>query len=110
MTRRPISAVVAIAFNTYGGTDVLELVDTEPPVPGSSQDTYAARWSSRRSGAGTFDFAGIERETSRHVRPPGAALSPVVMECRSHTTLRMGNSTWSSDVPGWVGGVRSDGS
>ncbi|WP_440071681.1 flavin reductase family protein [Streptosporangium sp. OZ121] len=40
-----------------------------------------------------FGVAGIEREASRHVRPPRVAASPVVLECRSHTTLRMGNST-----------------
>ncbi|MFC4532936.1 flavin reductase family protein [Sphaerisporangium dianthi] len=40
-----------------------------------------------------FDFAGIEREASLRVRPPRVAASPVVLECRSHTTLRMGNST-----------------
>ena len=40
-----------------------------------------------------FGTAGIEREPSRHVRPPRVAASPVVLECRSHTTLRMGNST-----------------
>ncbi|GAA3061503.1 flavin reductase family protein [Pseudonocardia yunnanensis] len=40
-----------------------------------------------------FGTAGIEREASRHVRPPRVAASPVVLECRSHTTLRMGNST-----------------
>ncbi|MEV5150109.1 flavin reductase family protein [Streptomyces sp. NPDC052727] len=40
-----------------------------------------------------FDTAGIEREASRRVRPPRVAASHVVLECRSHTTLRMGNST-----------------
>ncbi|MDP4503980.1 flavin reductase family protein [Nonomuraea turcica] len=40
-----------------------------------------------------FGFAGVEREASRRVRPPRVAASPVVLECRSHTTLRMGNST-----------------
>lgn len=40
-----------------------------------------------------FDFAGIDREPSLYVRPPRVAASPVVLECRSHTTLRMGNST-----------------
>ncbi|WP_329530425.1 flavin reductase family protein [Streptomyces sp. NBC_01450] len=40
-----------------------------------------------------FDTAGIEREASRCVRPPRVAASHVVLECRSHTTLRMGNST-----------------
>ncbi|MEU7855440.1 flavin reductase family protein [Nonomuraea sp. NPDC049141] len=40
-----------------------------------------------------FGTAGIEREPSRHVRPPRVASAPVVLECRSHTTLRMGNST-----------------
>ncbi|MFI7125201.1 flavin reductase family protein [Nonomuraea sp. NPDC050153] len=40
-----------------------------------------------------FGVAGVEREASRHVRPPRVAASPVVLECRSHTTLRMGNST-----------------
>ncbi|WP_345656968.1 flavin reductase family protein [Streptomyces siamensis] len=40
-----------------------------------------------------FDTAGIQREASRCVRPPRVAASHVVLECRSHTTLRMGNST-----------------
>ncbi|KMS91362.1 flavin reductase [Streptomyces regensis] len=40
-----------------------------------------------------FDVAGIEREPSLRVRPARVAASPVVLECRSHTTLRMGNST-----------------
>ncbi|MED7821953.1 flavin reductase family protein [Streptomyces chiangmaiensis] len=40
-----------------------------------------------------FETAGVEREDSRCVRPPRVAASPVVLECRSHTTLRMGNST-----------------
>lgn len=40
-----------------------------------------------------FGHAGIEREPSLHVRPPRVAASPVVLECRSHTTLRLGNST-----------------
>ncbi|MGI5515900.1 flavin reductase family protein [Streptomyces sp. CA-106131] len=40
-----------------------------------------------------FDTAGIEREASRRVRPPRVAVSHVILECRSHTTLRMGNST-----------------
>ncbi|MEU4093647.1 flavin reductase family protein [Streptomyces sp. NPDC026673] len=40
-----------------------------------------------------FDHAGIEREPSLRVRPSRVAASPVVLECRSHTTLRMGNST-----------------
>ncbi|MET8647308.1 flavin reductase family protein [Streptomyces sp. NPDC004675] len=40
-----------------------------------------------------FETAGVEREASRCVRPPRVAVSPVVLECRSHTTLRLGNST-----------------
>ncbi|MER6463907.1 flavin reductase family protein [Streptomyces sp. NPDC001288] len=40
-----------------------------------------------------FGTAGIEREASRSVRPPRVAASHAVLECRSHTTLRMGNST-----------------
>ncbi|MFF3562416.1 flavin reductase family protein [Streptomyces sp. NPDC002574] len=40
-----------------------------------------------------FDFADIEREPSLRVRPPRVAASPVALECRSHTTVRMGNST-----------------
>ncbi|MER5795323.1 flavin reductase family protein [Streptomyces sp. NPDC001980] len=40
-----------------------------------------------------FDTAGIEREASKCVRPPRVAASHAVLECRSHTTLRMGNST-----------------
>ncbi|MET8954883.1 flavin reductase family protein [Streptomyces sp. NPDC004393] len=40
-----------------------------------------------------FDTAGIQREASRCVRPPRVANSHVALECRSHTTLRMGNST-----------------
>ncbi|GAA4629579.1 flavin reductase family protein [Actinoallomurus vinaceus] len=40
-----------------------------------------------------FDLVGIEREPSRYVRPPRVAAAPVVLECRSHITLRVGNST-----------------
>jgi flavin reductase (DIM6/NTAB) family NADH-FMN oxidoreductase RutF len=40
-----------------------------------------------------FDHAGIGREPSLCVRPPRVAASPIVLECRSHTTLRMGNAT-----------------
>ncbi|MFJ3305202.1 flavin reductase family protein [Streptomyces sp. NPDC086549] len=40
-----------------------------------------------------FDTAGIEREASRCVRPSRVAAAYVALECRSHTTLRMGNST-----------------
>ncbi|MFF7755691.1 flavin reductase family protein [Streptomyces sp. NPDC007971] len=40
-----------------------------------------------------FDTAGVEREASKCVRPPRVASSHVVLECRSHTTLSMGNST-----------------
>ncbi|MER6538156.1 flavin reductase family protein [Streptomyces sp. 900105755] len=40
-----------------------------------------------------FDTAGIEREASRSVRPPRVAAAHVALECRSHTTLRMGNCT-----------------
>ncbi|MEU1532413.1 flavin reductase family protein [Streptomyces fagopyri] len=40
-----------------------------------------------------FSYAGIEREPSLYVRPARVAASPVVLECRSHTTLRLGNST-----------------
>ncbi|MFK0110540.1 flavin reductase family protein [Streptomyces sp. NPDC091217] len=42
---------------------------------------------------GEFDIAGIEREASRCVRPSRVAAAHVALECRSHTTLRMGNST-----------------
>ncbi|MFD3456191.1 flavin reductase family protein [Streptomyces sp. NPDC058691] len=44
-------------------------------------------------GVSEFDYAGIEREPSLRVRPPRVAASPVALECRSHTTVRMGNST-----------------
>lgn len=40
-----------------------------------------------------FEHAGIAHEPSLRVRPPRVAASPVVLECRSHTTVRMGNST-----------------
>ncbi|MCO6010787.1 flavin reductase family protein [Actinoallomurus purpureus] len=40
-----------------------------------------------------FDYAGIEREPSLQIRPPRVAAAPVVLECRSHVTLRVGNST-----------------
>jgi flavin reductase (DIM6/NTAB) family NADH-FMN oxidoreductase RutF len=40
-----------------------------------------------------FDYAGIDREASLHVAPPSVAAAPVVLECRSHLTVRVGNST-----------------
>ncbi|MFJ6215656.1 flavin reductase family protein [Streptomyces sp. NPDC092296] len=42
---------------------------------------------------GEFDAVGIEREASLRVRPPRVAASPVALECRLHSTLRLGNST-----------------
>ncbi|QJT05968.1 flavin reductase family protein [Streptomyces asoensis] len=42
---------------------------------------------------GEFDAVGIEREPSLRVKPPRVAASPVALECRLHSTLRIGNST-----------------
>lgn len=39
-----------------------------------------------------FDAVGVEREPSRLVRPPRVASSPVALECRLHTTIRLGDS------------------
>lgn len=40
-----------------------------------------------------FDAVGIEREPSLLVKPPRVAASPAVLECRLHSTMRLGNST-----------------
>ena len=40
-----------------------------------------------------FDAVGIEREASLRVKPPRVAASPVALECRLHSTLRLGDST-----------------
>ncbi|MCD0485440.1 flavin reductase family protein [Streptacidiphilus sp. ASG 303] len=42
---------------------------------------------------GEFDAVGVEREPSMRVKPPRVAASPVALECRLHSTLRLGNST-----------------
>ncbi len=44
-------------------------------------------------GVGEFDAVGIEQEASLRVKPPRVAGSPVALECRLHSTLRLGNST-----------------
>jgi flavin reductase (DIM6/NTAB) family NADH-FMN oxidoreductase RutF len=36
---------------------------------------------------------GIEQEPSLRVKPPRVAASPAALECRLHSTLRLGNST-----------------
>lgn len=38
-----------------------------------------------------FDAVGIEREASLRVAPPRVAGSPVALECRLHSMLRLGN-------------------
>lgn len=40
-----------------------------------------------------FDAVGLEREPSQVVRPPRVARSPVALECRLHSTVRLGDST-----------------
>lgn len=45
------------------------------------------------AGSSEFDSVGIEREASAVVGPPRVAASPVGLECRLHSTLRLGNST-----------------
>ncbi|MFI6575950.1 flavin reductase family protein [Nocardiopsis sp. NPDC050513] len=40
-----------------------------------------------------FDAVGLARETSRAVRPPRVADSPVALECVLHSTVRLGDST-----------------
>ncbi len=44
-------------------------------------------------GVSEFDEVGIEREPSLRVKPPRVAASPVALECRLHSTLRLGDST-----------------
>lgn len=43
-------------------------------------------------GSSEFDAVGLEREPSAMVTPPRVAGSPVALECRMHSTLRLGNS------------------
>ncbi|GAB3213623.1 flavin reductase family protein [Marinactinospora thermotolerans] len=42
---------------------------------------------------GEFDAVGLERAASAVVAPPRVAGSPVALECRLHSTLRLGDST-----------------
>ncbi|MFI2371162.1 flavin reductase family protein [Streptomyces sp. NPDC018833] len=44
-------------------------------------------------GISEFDAVGIAREPSLRVEPPRVAASPVALECRLHSTLRLGDST-----------------
>lgn len=44
-------------------------------------------------GVSEFDVLGIEREPSLRVRPPRVAGSPAVLECKLHSTVRLGDST-----------------
>ncbi|MFF8845319.1 flavin reductase family protein [Streptomyces sp. NPDC015127] len=44
-------------------------------------------------GVSEFDAVGIAREPSLRVGPPRVAASPVALECRLHSTLRLGDST-----------------
>jgi flavin reductase (DIM6/NTAB) family NADH-FMN oxidoreductase RutF len=44
-------------------------------------------------GTSEFDEVGIAREPSLRVRPPRVAASPVALECRLHSTVRLGDST-----------------
>jgi flavin reductase (DIM6/NTAB) family NADH-FMN oxidoreductase RutF len=44
-------------------------------------------------GVSEFDEVGLAREASVHVAPPRVADAPVALECRLHSTLRLGDST-----------------
>jgi len=44
-------------------------------------------------GVSEFDAVGVGREPSLRVKPPRVAASPVALECRLHSTLRLGDST-----------------
>jgi len=44
-------------------------------------------------GISEFDAVGVEREPSARVKPPRVAASPVALECRLHSTVRLGDST-----------------
>ncbi|HWE89028.1 MAG TPA: flavin reductase family protein [Pseudonocardiaceae bacterium] len=44
-------------------------------------------------GISEFDAAGVARESSALVKPPRVAASPVALECRLHSTLRLGDCT-----------------
>ncbi|WP_329276390.1 flavin reductase family protein [Streptomyces sp. NBC_00691] len=44
-------------------------------------------------GVSEFDACGVEREPSLRVKPPRVAASPVALECRLHSTVRIGDST-----------------
>jgi flavin reductase (DIM6/NTAB) family NADH-FMN oxidoreductase RutF len=44
-------------------------------------------------GVSEFDEVGIAREPSARVKPPRVAASPVALECRLHSTVRLGDST-----------------
>jgi flavin reductase (DIM6/NTAB) family NADH-FMN oxidoreductase RutF len=45
------------------------------------------------AGVSEFDAVGIAREPSVRVKPPRVAASPVALECRLHSTVRLGDST-----------------
>ena len=87
-----------VQFTSVGRKDTLNNVEAtgEFVVNSASEDMFErinATATDFPAGVSEFEAVGIEREASLRVKPPRVAGSPVALECRLHSTLRLGSST-----------------
>jgi len=87
-----------VQFTSVGRKDTLNNVEATGEfvvnfVPEALLEQVNATGTDFPPGVGEFEAVGIEQEPSLLVKPPRVAASPVALECRLHSTVRLGNST-----------------
>jgi flavin reductase (DIM6/NTAB) family NADH-FMN oxidoreductase RutF len=87
-----------VQFTSVGRKDSLRNVEETGEfvvnlAPEPLQEAVNATGTPYPPAVSEFDRVGVEREPSAVVKPPRVAASPVALECRVHSTLRLGDST-----------------
>ncbi|MFJ1705579.1 flavin reductase family protein [Kitasatospora sp. NPDC088346] len=87
-----------VQFTSVGRKDTLRNVEATGEfvvsmAPEEMFEQINATGTDFPSDQGEFDAVGIEREPSLLVKPARVAASPVALECRLHSTVRLGDST-----------------
>jgi flavin reductase (DIM6/NTAB) family NADH-FMN oxidoreductase RutF len=87
-----------VQFTSVGRKDTLNNVEATGEfvvnfAPEALFEQVNATGTNFPAAVGEFEAVGIEQEPSLRVKPPRVAASPAALECRLHSTLRLGNST-----------------
>ncbi|GAA4884553.1 flavin reductase family protein [Kitasatospora terrestris] len=87
-----------VQFTSVGRKDTLRNVEASGEfvvsfAPEELFEQINATGTDFPAGEGEFEAVGIRPEPSLLVKPPRVAASPVALECRLHSTVRLGDST-----------------